>query len=102
MAQLSERFCLNLTDTLTGNAKVLANLFQSTTAAVLQTKAQLQYPFFTDSKRFQNLLQLFTQQSKGSSVGRRRCIVVLNEIAQMRILFFADRSFQKQAPAQFS
>ena len=39
MTQLAQCLSLNLTDTLTGNAKMLANLFQSTATAVLQTKA---------------------------------------------------------------
>ena len=38
--QLADRLCLDLAHTLTGNAKVTANLFQRTGTAIVQTKAQ--------------------------------------------------------------
>ena len=61
MTQLTQSLRLNLTDTLTRNAEMLANLFQSTAAAVLQAKAQFQHAFFTHGQRFQNIAELFTQ-----------------------------------------
>ena len=38
--QLADCLCLDLAHTLTGNAKVTANLFQRTGTAIVQTKAQ--------------------------------------------------------------
>ena len=38
--QLADGLCLDLADTLTGDTKVAANLFQRAGTAIVQTKAQ--------------------------------------------------------------
>ena len=94
MAQLAQRLRLNLTDTLTRYAKVLAHFLQGAAATVLQAKAQLKHTFFARGQGLQNLVQLLTQQRKASSISRRRRIMVLNKIAKMRILFLTNRRLQ--------
>ena len=38
MTKLAQGLCLNLTDTLTGDIKLLSHLFQSSGTTVIQTK----------------------------------------------------------------
>ena len=42
MAEFSERFCLDLTDTLTCYIELFSNFFQCSCATVLQTKTECQ------------------------------------------------------------
>ena len=95
MAQLSERFCLNLTDTLSGNVKFLANLFQCSRTTIIQTKPQAQNLLLPLCQRAQNLNELFPEQRKGCRFRRYRNVVVLNEVTQMAVFLFADGSFQR-------
>ncbi|MNC33209.1 hypothetical protein D3C75_815930 [compost metagenome] len=48
----------------------------------------------TFCERVQHILQLFLQQLISSCVCRRKRLLILNEITQMRIIFFTDRCFQ--------
>ena len=93
MAQLSERFCLNLTDTLSGNVKFLANLFQCSRTTIIQTKPQAQNLLLPLCQRAQNLNELFPKPRKGCRFPRYRNVVGLNEVAQMAVFLFADGSF---------
>ena len=43
MSELSERFCLDLADTLTGNVEFLAHFFKSAASSVLKTEAEFEY-----------------------------------------------------------
>ena len=92
-----QRLGFDLADTLTRDVEFLANLFEGAISAVLQTKAQLQAPSSPRGvKRRQDILQLLLEQGVGSGICRSRCIRVLrNEIAQMAVLLFADRRFQR-------
>ena len=53
MAELAQRLCLNLTDTLSGNIKFFSHLFQSAGASVIKTESETK-----------NLLLSFCQGSK--------------------------------------
>ena len=45
--QLADSLCLDLADTLTGNAEVAAHLFQRAGTAIVQTKAETDDLLFT-------------------------------------------------------
>ena len=61
MAQLSQRFRLNLTDTLSGNVKFLSNFFQCSRTSIIQTKTQAQHLLLPLCQRAQHLHQLFLE-----------------------------------------
>lgn len=48
MAQFSERLCLNLTDSLTGNIELLADFFKRSASSVVKTEAKLDNVLFTE------------------------------------------------------
>ena len=62
VTKLSECLRLNLTDTLTRNAKVLSNLFQCTGSAVINTEPETQHALFTRRQCVKNILKLFLQK----------------------------------------
>ena len=94
MAELAESLCLDLTDTFTGNIELLADLFQSSGAAVLESETQPEHFLFTFCQGSEHLIQLFLEKGEGSSLSGNRHIVILNEITEMAVLLLADGSFK--------
>ena len=95
MTKLAERLRLNLTDTLTGYVKLAANLFQCARAAVIQPEAKPQNLLLSLRQGSENLLQLLLQKRIGCRLRGNRNVVILNEVAKMRILLLTDRRFQR-------
>ena len=83
MTKLAQSLCLDLTDTLTGDIKLLAHLFQCSGTTVIQAKTKCQYFFLMLGQRIKYFSQLLFQKCKRCCVCRNRYIVVLNEITQM-------------------
>ena len=95
MAQLTQSLRLDLADTFSGYIKFLAHFFQRSCSAIIQTKAQTQYFFFSFCQSIQYFHELFLQQSKCCRFCGCGNIVIGNEITQMAVFFFPDRSFQR-------
>ena len=62
MAELSERLCLYLTDTLTGDIENFTHFFKRSCTSVLKTESEFQNVFLTRSERMQHLAELFAKQ----------------------------------------
>ena len=64
VTELSESLCLDLSDTLSGNIKLLAHLFKSTGTAVLKTESETEHLFLTLGKGGKHLAKLFLEQEE--------------------------------------
>src|SRR5690606_41320320 len=95
MFELTQRLCFNLTDTFTGNRKLLTNLFKSMISIHADTKAHTQYAFFTWRKRGENTGGCITKICLNSRINRQQRILIFDEIAQMGIFLVAHRGFER-------
>src|SRR5205823_5221516 len=94
MAQLAQSLGLDLANTLTSHVKLFTNLFQSATATIVQTKAQLQNLTLTLGQAIKNILHLLFEQLMAGCLGRCQGSVVLDKVTQVTILFLTDRRLQ--------
>src|SRR5580693_6436523 len=95
MAQLAQCFGFDLADAFAGYGEALADFFQSVFAAVFEAEAHFDYFFFARRQRAQDLSSLVLEVHVDHGFGRRDYGAVFNEVAEMRIFFFADRSFER-------
>ena len=94
MAQFAQSLGLDLADTLTGHVKLLAHLFQSAGAAVLDAEAQLQDLLLTGGQGGQDLHQLLLEQGEGGGLRGLGGILVGDEVTQVGVLLLADGGLQ--------
>ena len=94
MAQLPQRFRLDLADPLAGDIELPSYLFERARSAVVQAKAQTQYLLLPLGQRIEHFHELFMQQCIGCRIDRNLHMIVLNEIAQMTVFLLADRCLQ--------
>ena len=94
MAEFTERFSLDLTNTLTGNIEFLTYFLQRSRSSVIHTKAESEYLLLSVGQCIKNLIQLFLQKRLCCCFRRHRNIVVLNKITKMAVFLLADRSLQ--------
>ena len=94
MAQLPERLGLDLPDPLAGHVELLPDLFQGVIAAVPDPEAQAQDAFLAGGERLQHFLGLPLQVEPDHRLDGRHRRLVLDEVAQVRILFLADGGLQ--------
>ena len=62
MTKLSERLCLDLSDTLTSDVELLSNLLKCAGSTVLKTESELDNLLFSGGKSMQDVAELFTKQ----------------------------------------
>src|SRR5579884_1984983 len=94
MTQLTQSLGLDLTNTFTRYMELLANLLERATAAIVQTKAQLQYFALALGQAIKHILHLLLEQLVAGSVGWSERRVILDEITQVAIIFLANRRLQ--------
>ena len=90
MAKLTERFCLNLTDSFSGYIELFSDFLKGSRPSILQTKAKRQHFLLPLGQCSEYLFQLFLKQRKSCSICRYRYIIIFNKIAQMGIFLFSD------------
>ena len=95
MAQLAQRLGLDLADALARDVKFLADLLERMRLAVDQTEAHAKHLLLARCERGEDLLELLAQKRVGRLLRGLRGLVVLNEIAQMAVLFLADRRLER-------
>ena len=95
MTELTKSLCLNLTDTLSGNIKLLANFLKRSCTSIIKSETKTENLLFSLSKSAKNFYQLFLQKSKCCSISRNRNIVILDEISKMAVLLFTNRGLQR-------
>src|SRR6202161_1057851 len=94
MAQLAQRFRLDLADAFARYRERLADFFERVLAAIIETKTHLDDFFFARRQRLQHRGRLLFQIEVDDRIGRRNDGLVFDEVAEMRIFLFADRSFE--------
>src|SRR2546422_940649 len=95
MAQLPQRLGLDLPDAFAGDCEVLADLLQGVLAAVGEAEAQAQYLLLAGRQRVQDLVGLLAQGEADDRLHRRHHLLVLDEIAQVAVLFLPDGRLQR-------
>src|SRR5580704_3488676 len=95
MPQLTQGLCLDLTDALAGYLEALAYFFERVLGAVFKAEAHLDYALFTRRQCAQHLRGVFLQVDADDGIGWRYGLAVFNEVAKMRIFFFADRRLER-------
>src|SRR5438876_1275445 len=95
VAQLPERLGLDLTDPLARHGEALTHLFERVLAPVADAEAHLDHLLLARRKSFQHRLGLLLQIEIDDRFGRRHDLPILDEVAEMRVLLFADRRLER-------
>src|SRR5665213_1147958 len=93
MLQLPQRLGLDLPNTFSRHAELLPNLFQSMVGVHADTKTHAQHAFFARGQRGQNPRGGFAQVGLDRGVDREDRVLVLDEIAEVRIFLVAPVSY---------
>src|SRR5580658_1394095 len=94
MPQFPQRLGFDLADAFAGYCERLADFFESVFAAVFESEAHLDYFFFARGQGAQDLSGLVLEVHVDHGFSRRNHGPVFDEVAEMRIFFFADRRFE--------
>src|SRR4051812_10970239 len=95
VAQLAERFRLDLADALARDAELATYLFERPLAAVVQAEAKLEHAALAAGEAVEHFFDLLFEQLEGGHLGRRGRALVLDEVAEVAILFLANRRLQR-------
>src|SRR6266540_4949237 len=90
VAQLAQRDRLNLPNAFARDAKLDANFFERSVAAIFQAIAQLNNLALTLRELLQNLFDLLAQHRGGGGIGRRRDPIVLDKVAHPALAFLPN------------
>src|SRR5665213_3972957 len=93
--QLAQRLRLDLANALARDVELLADLFQRVVGVHLDAEAHPQHLRLARRQRVEDVLADIAQARVDRGVGRRHRRLVLDEVAQMRIVVVADRRFHR-------
>src|SRR5665213_1211489 len=93
--QFPQRLCLDLPDALARHREALADLFERVFAAVLQAETHLDDLLFARAQRLEHFRRLLAQVQIDHRLRGRYHAPVHDEVAQMRLFFFAHRCFER-------
>src|SRR5580765_8748269 len=94
MAQLSEGLGLDLADALAGDGEVLPDFLEGVLAAVGEPEAEAEHLLLTRRQRVQHLVGLLAQGEADHALDGRADLLVLDEVAEVAVLFLADRRLE--------
>ena len=94
MAQLRQRLALDLTDALARDAELAPHFLKGARMPILQPEAQADDLALALCQAVEHLAELLLEHAEAGCIGRDHRRVVLDEIAQLRILFLADGRLQ--------
>src|SRR5438034_1366667 len=95
MAQLAERLGLDLANPLAGHVELAADLLEGSSPAVLQPEPELEDAPLAAGQGVQDGLNLLLEKLMRRCLRRCQRAPVLDEVAEVRILFFADRRLER-------
>src|SRR5262249_55507991 len=98
MAELAERLGLDLANALAGHREALADLLERVLALVADAEPEAQDLLFLGRERAEGALHLVRQVLADQAVVRRFRALVLEEVAQLRVL--ADRGLERERLAR--
>src|SRR5262245_24070048 len=91
MAELAQRFGLDLPDPLACDREVLAHLLEGVLTAVGQPEAEAQHLLLARRERVQHLVGLLAEREPDHALDRGPDLLVLDEVAEVAVLLLADR-----------
>src|SRR5882757_9851031 len=91
MAQLAQRFCFNLPYAFARDRERLPDFLERVLAAIVQTKPHFDDFFLARRQRLQHRRSLFLQIEVNHRIRRRNYSLVFDEVAQVGVLFLANR-----------
>src|SRR5260370_1280691 len=92
--ELAERLGLDLTDALAGHRELLADLLERVVRIHADAETHAQHALFARGERGENPRRRLAQIGLDRRVERQHGILVLDEIAEVRILLGADRRLE--------
>src|SRR6476469_27627 len=96
MLQLPQRLGLDLADAFAGHRELLADFFQRVIGVHADAEAHAQYALLARREAREHARRGLAQVRLDRGVDREDGVLVLDEIAEVRILFVADRGFERQ------
>src|SRR5713101_9191619 len=91
MLQLAQGLSLDLADAFAGDRELLADLFERMVGVHADAEAHAQHPLLARGERGEHPRRGLAQVRLDRGVDRQDRVLVLDEIAEMRILLVADR-----------
>src|SRR5665213_1096257 len=95
MLELAEGLGFDLPDALAGDREVPADLLQRVVGLLADPEAHPQHLLLAGCQRCQHLPRLLDQIDGDDRIGRRDDALVLYEVAEVRVLFLAERRLQR-------
>src|ERR1700755_1815267 len=95
VAQLAQRLGFDLTNTLAGDLEVLADLFEGVVALLADAEAHPQDLLFARRQRLEHAPGLILEVVVDHGLHRGHDRLVLDEVAKVAVLLFADRSLER-------
>src|SRR5436189_6359265 len=96
MLELPERLGLDLADALAGDAELLADLLERVVGVHADAEAHAQHALLARRERSQHPRRGLAEVALDRRVDRQDRVVVLDEVAEVRVLLVADRGFERQ------
>src|SRR6266849_3737103 len=96
MLQLAQRLRFDLPDALSGHTELLADFFERVVGVHADAEAHAEYAFFARGQRRQNPGSGFAKVALDRGVDGQDRVLVLDEIAEMRVFLVAHWSLQRQ------
>src|SRR6202000_2788781 len=94
--QLAQGLRLDLTDAFARDRELLADFFQRVVGVHADAKAHAQHALFARGERGQHARRGFAQVRLDRGINGEDRVFVLDEIAEVRILFVTDRGFERE------
>src|SRR5690606_8199433 len=95
VAQLAQRLGLDLPDALAGDLEVLADLLEGVVGLLADTEPHAQHLLLARGQGGEHLAGLFGQVDRDDRVRRRGDALVLDEVAQLRVLLLTDGRLER-------
>ena len=93
--QLAQRLGLDLTDAFARHRELLADFLQRVVGVHADAEAHAQHAFLARGERGQYARRGLAQVRLDGGVDRQDRVIVLDEVAEVRILLIADRGFER-------
>src|SRR6202035_5252969 len=95
MAQLAQGLRLDLADALAGDVEGAPHLLERVLGAVADAEAHLEHQLLARRQGLQHLAGLVLQVGEDHRLDRRDGVLVLDEVAEMRVLLLADGRLER-------
>src|SRR5881628_2970735 len=98
MLQLAQGLRLDLADALAGDRELLADLFEGVVGVHADAEAHAQHALLARGEGGEDAGRGFAQVRLDGGVDRQDGVLVLDEVAEVRILLVADRGLERDRP----